>query len=136
MIEWAVAAGGVFALVMLALIDVLPRAFTNDPDVVARAKEIWPMFALMQPANGAVFALDGILIGAGDTRFLMWGMMAASLGAFVPIALASLPLDLGIVGVWAGLLALIAVRLLTCAFRFRSGRWAVTGPERARPATA
>ena len=67
MIEWAVAAGVVFALVMLALIDVLPRAFTSDPRVVERAQEIWPLFALIQPANGAVFAPDGILIGAGDT---------------------------------------------------------------------
>ena len=92
MIEWAVAAGAAFAVVMLALIDVLPHAFTSDPEVVDRAKEIWPLFALMQPLNGAVFALDGILIGAGDTRFLMWGMLAASLGAFVPIALASLAL--------------------------------------------
>ena len=102
MIEWAVAAGAVFALVMLALIDVLPRAFTSDPDVIDRAKEIWPLFALMQPANGAVFALDGILIGAGDTRFLMCGMLAASLGVFVPVALAVARLRLGIVGVWAG----------------------------------
>src|SRR5919198_2738939 len=98
MIEWAVAAGGVFALVMLALIDVLPRAFTNDPDVIDRAKEIWPLFALMQPANGAVFALDGILIGAGDTRFLMYSMLFASVCVFIPIALLSLALDFGIVG--------------------------------------
>ena len=73
MIEWAVVAGAAFGLVMLALIDVIPRAFTSDPDVIDRAQEIWPLFALMQPANGAVFALDGILIGAGDTRFLMYG---------------------------------------------------------------
>jgi Na+-driven multidrug efflux pump len=131
MIEWAVAAGALFAALMLALIDVLPEAFTDDPAVVERAQEIWPLFALMQPANGAVFALDGILIGAGDTRFLMWGMLAASLGAFVPIALLSLAFDLGIVGVWAGLVALIAVRLVTCGWRFRSGRWAVTGAVRA-----
>ena len=65
MIEWAVVAGGVFAVVMLALIDVLPHAFTGDAEVIDRAQEIWPLFALMQPANGAVFALDGILIGAG-----------------------------------------------------------------------
>jgi putative MATE family efflux protein len=127
MIEWAVALGAVFGLVMLALIDVLPRAFTGDEDVVDRAKEIWPLFALMQPANGAVFALDGILIGAGDTRFLMYGMLAAALGVFVPIALLSLALDLGIVGVWVGLVGLIAVRLGTCAWRFRSRRWALVG---------
>jgi putative MATE family efflux protein len=127
MIEWAVAAGALFGLVMLALIDVLPRAFTSDPRVIERAQEIWPLFALMQPVNGAVFALDGILIGAGDTRFLMWGMLAASLGVFVPVALGSLALGLGIVGVWAGLVGLILVRLATCGWRFRGRRWAIVG---------
>jgi Na+-driven multidrug efflux pump len=131
MIEWAVAAGALFALAMLALIDLLPRAFSGDPDVIARAREIWPLFALMQPANGAVFALDGILIGAGDTRFLMWGMLAASLGVFVPAALGSLAFGLGIVGVWAGLVGLIAVRLATCSWRFAGRRWAVVGARRA-----
>jgi Na+-driven multidrug efflux pump len=130
MIEWSVAAGALFALVMLALIDVLPHVFTSDPLVVERAQEIWPLFALMQPANGAVFALDGILIGAGDTRFLMWAMLAASLGVYVPIALGSLALGLGIVGVWAGLLGLILVRLATCGWRFRGRRWAIVGAER------
>ena len=130
MIGWAVAAGAVFALVLLALIDVLPRAFTSDPAVIDRAQEIWPLFALMQPANGAVFALDGILIGAGDTRFLMWAMLAASLLVFVPIALLSLAFDWGIVGVWVGLVALIATRLGTCWWRFAGRRWAVTGARR------
>ena len=30
---------------------------------------LWPIFALMQPLNGVVFALDGILIGASDGRY-------------------------------------------------------------------
>jgi putative MATE family efflux protein len=127
MIEWSIVAGTLFALVMLALIDVIPRVFTSDPRVVERAQAIWPLFALMQPANGAVFALDGILIGAGDTRFLMWGMLLASIGVFVPIALGSLALGLGIVGVWSGLVGLILVRLATCGWRFRGRRWAVIG---------
>jgi putative MATE family efflux protein len=130
MIEWAVVAGAGFGLVMLALIDVIPRAFTSDPDVIDRAKEIWPLFALMQPANGAVFALDGILIGAGDTRFLMYGMLAASFGFYVPVALLALALDWGIVGVWVGLVGLIAVRLATCTWRFQSRRWALVGAPR------
>jgi putative MATE family efflux protein len=131
MIELSIAAGAVFAVVMLALTEVLPRAFTSDADVIGELHKIWPLFALMQPANGAVFALDGILIGAGDTRFLMWGMLAASLLVFVPIALASLALDFGIVGVWCGLLGLIAARLVTCGWRFRGRRWAIVGATRA-----
>ncbi len=130
MIEWAVVAGALFGLVMLALVDVIPRVFTSDDDVVERAQEIWLLFALMQPANGAVFALDGILIGAGDTRFLMYGMLFAALGVFVPVALLSLTLDWGIVGVWAGLVGLIAARLVTCGWRFSSRRWALTGAPR------
>ena len=45
--------------------------------MIERTQEIWILFALMQPLNGAVFALDGILIGASDGRFLMWSMVAA-----------------------------------------------------------
>ncbi len=131
MIGLATAAGVVFAAILLALTSVIPHAFTSDPDVIGEADKIWPLFALMQPANGAVFALDGILIGAGDTRFLMWGMLAASLGVFVPVALGSLALDLGIVGVWCGLLGLIGVRLATCGWRFRGRRWAIVGATRA-----
>ncbi len=134
MIEWAVVAGALFGAIMLALIDVLPHAFSSDPRVIERAQEIWIIFALMQPANGAVFALDGILIGAGDTRFLMWGMLFASFGVFVPIALASLAFDLGIVGVWWGLIGLIVARLVTCGWRFAGRRWAVTGASRQVPA--
>ena len=126
MIAWSVVAGAGFGLLLLALGDVIPRAFTSDPAVIERAQAIWPLFAAMMPANGAVFALDGILIGAGDTRFLMWGMLAAA-AAYVPVALLSLANDWGIVGVWCGLLALIAVRLITCGARFAGSRWALTG---------
>ena len=78
------------------------------------------------PLNGAVFALDGILIGAGDTRFLMWGMLAAS-AVYVPVALLALANDWGILGVWCGLAGLIAVRLATCGARFAGSRWARLG---------
>jgi putative MATE family efflux protein len=126
MIGWSVAVGAAFAVVLLALGDLVPRAFTDDPAVVERAHAVWPLFAAMMPANGAVFALDGILIGAGDTRFLMWAMLAAA-AVYIPIALLALHEGWGIVGVWCGLLALIGVRLVTCGVRFAGPRWALTG---------
>ena len=127
MIGWAVALGAGLGAVMLALIGVLPHAFTGDDAVIDRAEAVWPLFAIMQPVAGAVFALDGILIGAGDTRYLMWSMMAASLAVYVPIALAALAFDWGIVGVWAGLVGLMLTRLATLGVRFGGRRWAVTG---------
>jgi putative MATE family efflux protein len=127
MIWWSVGMGAAFAAVLLPLAQWIPRAFTSDPDVVRAAEEIWPLFALMQPLAGAVFALDGILIGASDTSYLMWSMLAASLLVFVPIALLSLALGWGIVGVWSGLVALIAARLAFLSARFAGRRWAVVG---------
>ena len=126
MIGWSVLAGTLFGAGLLALGDVVPRLFTSDPAVIERAGQIWWLFAVAMPANAAVFALDGILIGAGDTRFLMWGMLAAA-ALYIPVALLSLRNGWGIEGVWWGLVGLIAVRLLTCAVRFRSDAWALTG---------
>jgi putative MATE family efflux protein len=126
MIGWSVAVGVLFAVGLLALMPWLPRAFTSDPAVLHEARELWPLFALMQPLAGAVFALDGILIGASDTSYLMWSMLAASL-VFIPIALLSLHYDWGIVGVWIGLDALIAARLVFLWTRFAGRRWAVVG---------
>ncbi|QIN82714.1 MATE family efflux transporter [Rubrobacter tropicus] len=83
MIFWSVAVGGIFCLALLAGTGIIPRAFTGDAEVIERARELWPLFALMQPVGAAVFALDGILIGASDTRFLKWSMVAAFL-VFAP----------------------------------------------------
>jgi putative MATE family efflux protein len=133
MIGWSTAIGAVLGAALLGLGSVVPRAFTSDPAVLAHAERIWPLFCLMQPLNGAAFALDGILIGASDTRFLMLSMVAAALGVFVPIALATLAFGWGIVGVWAGLAALIGTRLAATGARFAGRRWVVTGVPEAAP---
>jgi putative MATE family efflux protein len=126
MIWLSVYAGILFGAVMLALGDVLPHVFTSDEAVIERTQAIWPLFALMQPLNGAVFALDGILIGAGDGRYLMWSMVAA-FAVCATGCLAALAFDWGIVGVWASLVALICVRLGLMLWRFQGRRWLVTG---------
>jgi MATE family, multidrug efflux pump len=126
MIAWSVVVGAAFAIVLLPLAHVVPRAFTGDHAVLHQAASLWPYFVLMQPLGGAVFALDGILIGAGDTRYLMWSMLAAS-AVFIALASLALELSWGIVGVWAALDVLIAARLALLAVRFAGRRWVVTG---------
>jgi putative MATE family efflux protein len=126
MIGWSVVLGLAFAIVLLALEHAVPRAFTGDHAVLAQAAKLWPFFALMQPLGAAVFALDGILIGASDTSYLMWSMLAAS-AIFVAIASLALALGWGIVGVWVGLDVLIAARLAFLGVRFVGRRWAVVG---------
>jgi putative MATE family efflux protein len=126
MIGWSVVVGGACAIILFPLAHVVPRAFTNDPLVLHEAAALWPYFVLMQPLAGAVFALDGILIGAGDTSYLMWSMLAAS-AIFITLALTALSRDWGIVGVWIALDVLIAARLSLLWVRFAGRRWAVVG---------
>jgi putative MATE family efflux protein len=126
-IGWSLMFSCLVGIVLLALREILPHAFTGDPAVIDRAAVLWPLFLLMQPVAGIVFALDGILIGAGDTRYLALSMLVAGPLTYVPIALLALREGWGIRGVWTGLLGLMFVRLGALALRFRSRRWAIAG---------
>ncbi|WP_411276995.1 MATE family efflux transporter [Gaiella sp.] len=126
MIGLSIAVGTGFALVFLGLGDVIPRIFTSDPDVLAQCALLWPLFALMQPLNGAVFALDGILIGASDGAYLALSMVVA-FGVFTGALAVSSWAEWGVRGVWASLTVLIVTRLVLMGARFRRRQWLVTG---------
>jgi putative MATE family efflux protein len=126
MIVLSIAVGGVFSVVLLALSDVLPRIFSSDAEVLAQCALLWPIFALMQPFNGAVFALDGILIGASDGPYIAGSMVLAFLACAAALA-AAYAGDWGVRGVWAALAVLILARLATMGARFVRRRWLVTG---------
>ena len=119
--------GAAFALVLLAGAGPLPRLFSGDPQVYAQVQRAWPWFAGMQPLAGVVFALDGVLIGAGDVRYLRDLTVLAALGGFLPMVWLAYGLHLGLGGIWAGLTLFIGLRLVGMLARMRSGRWAVTG---------
>lgn len=127
--RWGLYAGIGFAALFAAGWFVVPRAFTSSPDVVAQAHVLWPWFVGMLPAAGVVFALDGVLIGAGDVRFLRTITIVAGVGAFAPLNLAALHWGWGLGGVWAGLTAFIGVRLVGMLARTRSGHWLVVGTD-------
>ncbi len=129
MVGWSLAIGCIAAGLLLAGTSLVPRGFTSDPAVLGQARDLWPLFALMLPAGAVVFALDGILIGAGDTRYIAKAMAFSALVCFAPVVLASLVLDWGVVGVWSALNVLMLARLLTMAARFRGRRWAIVGAE-------
>jgi Na+-driven multidrug efflux pump len=107
--------------------DVIPRLFTSDGEVLEQARTYWPWFVAMLPLGGVVFAIDGVLFGAGDFRFLRNVTLLASLGAFLPVTLASAWLDLGLGGIWFGLSTFIWVRFVAGVLRWRRERWIVAG---------
>ena len=126
MIVLSTCVGAAFTVALVLLEGILPRVFTSDTAVLAQIASVWWIFALMQPLNGIAFSLDGILIGAGDGRFLSWSMLLAFACAAV-VTLLALWFDWGLVGVWVAILVLICVRDLLLGVRFRRRRWLVTG---------
>ncbi len=124
-------AGGTgFAVLIGAGWAVLPQLFSPDPQVHEQAALAWPWFAGMLPLAGVVFALDGVLIGAGDAVYLRNLTLWATLGGFLPAIWISYAFHLGLGGIWAGLALFIVVRLAAQLGRMRSGRWVTLGTVR------
>jgi Na+-driven multidrug efflux pump len=77
------AVGGVagvgFALLAAAGAGVVPGWFTSDTAVHEQAAVVWPWFVGLMPFAGVVYALDGVLIGAGDVGYLRNVTLAAAL---------------------------------------------------------
>jgi putative MATE family efflux protein len=131
MIEWGVAVGLVFGVLLAVLRAAIVPLFTPDPDVQTLALQVLLIVAAMQPLNAVVFVLDGILIGAGDVTYLAVAMLVATLGVFAPAAAAVLVLDGGLVWLWGALTLWMGARFIGMAARFVGSRWQVTGAVRA-----
>jgi putative MATE family efflux protein len=129
MIFWTVAVGVVAAVVLLLGRDVVIGAFTDAGDVRERARALWPLLCLMLPFAAAVFAFDGILIGAGDARFLALAMTAAALVG-IPAMVLFREAGWGVAGVWGGIVVTMTARLAGTGWRFHGRRWARPGAWR------
>ena len=130
MINWSIAVGVALGLLVIASSRVVPPVFTNDPAVRNLTVFLFVFLALLQPVSGLVFALDGILIGAGDQRFLAVAMAAAFV-AYVPFAVAVDLTGAGLGWLWASMLLFMAARGWALYRRFDGDAWAVTGAVRA-----
>ena len=129
MLQWSIAVGVVLGIAILATRTVIPTVFTDDHAVRHLSSFLLLFLALLQPLSGVAFALDGILIGAGDLRYLAFAMTGALL-VFVPLAIAVDIADAGIGWLWAAMLAFMAARCWGMYRRFVTNAWAVTGAVR------
>ncbi|MFF0814148.1 MATE family efflux transporter [Rhodococcus sp. NPDC003318] len=122
---FAAALGAVFALGY----GVIPTLFTADTEVQDQTRVIWWFFVAIMPVAGVVFALDGVLLGAGDAAFLRNATLGCAIVGFLPLIWLSLAYDWGLAGIWSGLTVFMVLRMLTVVWRTSSGRWAVTGAD-------
>ena len=127
-IVWSVGVGITLGLALLFARDSVSGLFSNDPAVVGLAGFLLLHVGLMAPLSGVAFALDGILIGAGDQRFMARAMTASALLATAAMAAGRLA-DLGIGWLWAAIWVFVAGRSVILGARFRGNHWVVLGAD-------
>lgn len=127
--RWSLLFAVVLAAVFALTATVVPPLFTDDPAVLDRIGVIWWFFVAIIPVAGVVFALDGVLLGAGDAAYLRTTTMLAALAGFLPAIWLALVFDWGVAGIWTGLIAFMLARLVAVTARAASGRWARVGTD-------
>ncbi len=85
MIRWGVVSGVVTGVLLALVSTVIGRLFTSDAAVLDLLVPVLLVAALGQPVAGIVFVLDGVLIGAGDGRYLAWAGLL-TLVVYAPVA--------------------------------------------------
>ena len=126
LLAWGAVVGVVLAALVVVGIPLIALVMTSDEAVRAALPLTLVILAIGLPLAGLVFVLDGVLIGAGDGRYL------AITGVLNLLAyLAVLPF----VGELGWLLAAftfvyLGARALTLGLRARGSAWIVTGAGR------
>ena len=134
-VQWGLASGAVLGGLVIATAWVLPALFTSSPEVAALLPPSLVVLGLSAPLGGLVFVLDGVLIGAGDARYLAWTGLV-NLAVFVPLALgvvwwadaAGLPGAVALASLTAAFaIGYLAARAATLSLRARGAAWMVVG---------
>ncbi|GAA1257630.1 MATE family efflux transporter [Sphaerisporangium rubeum] len=126
MVIWGIGYGVVLGLLILPLAPVIPHLFGAEPAVAEHLVSVLWLVALLQPLAGLVFVLDGVLIGAGDRRYLAWASAATTV-VYLPAAYLVTHLGGGLVALWAALALWMAARACTLSLRANGHAWLVTG---------
>ncbi|MHA7275910.1 MATE family efflux transporter [Arthrobacter sp. Hz1] len=131
MIRWGLGFGLITGALLALAAPFVGWIFTTDQDVQSALAGGLFVLAVSQPVCGLVFVLDGVLIGAGDARYLA---IAGVVNLLLYVPLLGWVFDAGLNGpagiVWLWLafgVGYMAARALTLAWRVRNDRWMMIG---------
>ena len=126
-VAWGAWFGVIVGVLVAALSGVAGLAFTGDPALASLIQPALIVLAVTQPIAGIVFVLDGVLMGAGDVRYLALAG-GLNLVPFLPALaiIAATGVD-GMAGLdWLAIAffgVYLGARLTTLGLRVRTGRW-------------
>jgi len=130
-VAWGAWFGVITGALIGALSGVIGLLFTGDPGIAALVQPALIVLAVAQPVCGVVFVLDGVLIGAGDAKYLaIVGVL--NLVPFVPaLVLVAVLHPIGAAGLaWLALTffgVYMLARLFTLGWRVRGSAWLTAG---------
>jgi putative MATE family efflux protein len=130
-VAWGAWFGVVVGGIVAALSGVIGLLFTGDAELAALIQPALLVLAVAQPVCGIVFVLDGVLIGAGDGRYLAIAGLI-NLVPFLPFLLVLAWLQpSGAAGLaWLSVAffgVYMLARLATLGWRVRGGAWMTAG---------
>ncbi|XBB66443.1 MATE family efflux transporter [Nocardioides sp. WV_118_6] len=127
MLWWGVVGGIVTGVLLAAASPWLGALFTPDQGVRDALVPVLLVAAAAQPVAGIVFVLDGVLIGAGDGRYLAYAGVLV-LAGYAPLVLLTSALGGGLPWLWVVFAVLfMGGRMITLVHRAAGDRWLVTG---------
>ena len=123
---WSVGGGAVIGLVAVLLRHPVASFFSPDDEVSALVTRLLVIVAVALPLAGYVYLLDGVLIGAGDGRYLaIAGVITVVV--YAPVALFGLTLPVGEPGLtwlWVSFsVVFMGARAVTLGVRARGDHW-------------
>lgn len=125
-LAWGVGFGAVIGVALALTRTPLARLFGTDTAVQDAAAAALLVLALAAPIGAIAFQFDGILIGAGDARFLAFAGIATT-AVYAPFALAVMNTGAGLVWLWAAYCVWLAARSAALGWRTRGTTWMRTG---------
>ena len=81
--QWGIGIALGFTLIYAFSGEIFLQLLTNDQSVILASKEYFFWAILIPIAGYSAFLMDGIFIGATRTRYMLWGMLAASFAFFM-----------------------------------------------------
>ncbi|QIK71016.1 MATE family efflux transporter [Propioniciclava coleopterorum] len=119
---WGLGFSVVVGLLLVVLRTPLSTVFSPDPAVQALVQQTVLVLAVLAPVGAIAFQLDGVLIGAGDARFLALAGLGAT-AAYAPFVAAVWVTHAGLAWLWVAYGAWLIARSLLLWLRTRGDGW-------------
>lgn len=126
-VAWGAWFGVITGALIGALSGVIGLLFTGDPGIATLVQPALVVLAIAQPVCGIVFVLDGVLIGAGDAKYLAIAGVLNLVPYLPALLLVAVLQPVGAAGLaWLSVAffgVYMLARLATLGWRVRGAAW-------------